>query len=184
MRIPSERSRVSSSAARLARVPLVIVEDRAGYDAVVDEIVGAGWTVRAASGTATATGNVIAMTVADRTDAQASVLLAIGGAGLLVRAQAERSLVDDLVEDLERIGPVLLVDGATAIRLDPDTWRLVHALADGSTVSVVARAMHMSVRTANRRITDAKEALSAPTRAQLLRSLAATDRVPRARFNR
>jgi hypothetical protein len=172
-----------NNAVRTARVPLVIVEDQVGYDAAVDEIVGAGWTLRVA-GNATSAGDVVAMTVADRKDAQASVLLAIGGAGLLVRTQAERSLVDDLVEDLERIGPVLLVDGATALRLDPGTWRLLHALADGSTVSFAARALHMSVRTANRRITDAKEVMSAPTRAQLLRSLAASDRVPRARLSR
>jgi hypothetical protein len=163
--------------------PLIVVEDDAGYDAACAETAGAGWAMQAPGGD-NGVGILTVMTVADRADAQAAVLLAIGGAGLLIRADAERSLADDLVEDLGRIGPVRLIDSTSAVRLDPDTWRLVHALAGGATVAVAARALHMSIRTANRRLTDAKAAFHAPTRAQLLRALASADRVPSARLNR
>jgi DNA-binding NarL/FixJ family response regulator len=167
----------------MAAAPLVVVEDHAGYDAVRDELIGAGWELQPPDRAGSA-GTVVTLSVATPPDAQAALLLAIGGAGLLVRADAERSVVDDLVEDLGRIGRVLLVDGPRAIRLDPDTWRLVHALAEGTTVSAVARTLHMSVRTANRRLTDAKDAMNAPTRAQLLRTLTAADRIPAARLTR
>jgi DNA-binding NarL/FixJ family response regulator len=163
--------------------PFVIVEERGAQDTLEAELIGAGWTVQAPGSQLTA-GTVVSMIVAEPGDAQAAVLLAVGGAGLLVRAVAERAVVDDLVEDLSRIGPVSLIDPSVLVRLDPHTWRLVHAVADGATVGAAARALHMSIRTANRRLTDAREALGAPNRAQLVRALTGPGRVPAARLSR
>lgn len=152
------------------------------HDAVAAEVVGAGWAVQPATSAADPA-SIVSAVVADRSDARAAVLLAIRGRGLLIRARAERGVVDDLVEDLSRIAPVLFFDYASAIRLDPDTWRLLHALADGVTVSAAARTLHLSIRTANRRITEARDVMGARTRAQLLRALTSPDRVPSAKIS-
>jgi hypothetical protein len=162
---------------------LVVVEDGSAQGALEAELIGAGWTI-GSRGSAITSGTVVSMVVAEPSDAQAAVLLAVGGAGLLVHAVADRSVVDDLVEDLGRIGSVLLIDAGATVRLDADTWRLLHAVADGATVGAAARTMHMSIRTANRRLTDAREALRAPNRAQLVRALTAAGRVPAARLSR
>jgi hypothetical protein len=165
------------------RAPLIVVEDQTGYRAVADEVAGAGWT-QVGPGSPLKPGTLVAMVVTDPAGAQAAVLEAMRGAGVLVRADGERAVVDDLVEDLANLGQVLRVDGGQAIELEPDTWRLLHALAAGTTASVAARSLHLSIRTANRRIADAKEAMGVQTRAQLLRSLTAHGRVPAARVSR
>ena len=180
---------------------MVVVEDGGVLDAVRAEVLGAGWELRgpakptqpgptaavgvdvrgmteAVSGGA---GTVSEIVVAGRDHAQTAVLLALAGVGLLVWATAERVVVDDLIDDLARIGSVRLIDRAGAISLDADTWRLLHALTDGSTVSLAARALHMSTRTAHRRITDARAAAGVRTRAQLLRTLTGPGRIPPAR---
>jgi hypothetical protein len=165
------------------RVPLIVVEDQTGYRAVADEVAGAGWTMIPV-GSPAQPGTLVAMVVADPAGAQAAVLEAMRGVGVLVRADGQRAVIDDLVEDLAHIGQVLRVDGGNAIRLEPDTWRLLHSIAAGTTVSVAARSLHLSIRTANRRIADAKEVMGVQTRAQLLRSLTAHGRVPAAKVSR
>ncbi|MGI8679555.1 MAG: helix-turn-helix transcriptional regulator [Jatrophihabitans sp.] len=165
------------------RAPLIVVEHPSVHRAVADEVVGAGWALQPPGGPVDPA-SIVSAVVADGSDAQAAVLLAIRGRGLLIRARAERGVVDDLVEDLSRIAPVLFFDDASAIRLDPDTWRLLHALADGVTVSVAARTLHLSIRTANRRITEARDVMGAQTRAQLLRALTSADRVPSVKVSR
>jgi hypothetical protein len=165
------------------RAPLIVVEDQTGYRAVADEVAGAGWTL-VPPGSPIQPGTLVAMDVTDPAGAQAAVLEAMRGIGVLVRADGERAVIDDLVEDLAHIGQVRRIDGGHAIELEPDTWRLVHALAAGTTVSVAARSLHLSVRTANRRIADAKEVIGVQTRAQLLRSLTAHGRVPAAKVSR
>lgn len=165
------------------RAPLIVVENKSVHDAVADEVVGAGWTLQSSSSAADPA-SIVSAVVADGSDAQAAVLLAIRGRGLLISARAERGVVDDLVEDLSRVGPVLFFDDASAIRLEPETWRLLHALADGVTVSVAARSLHLSIRTANRRITEARNVMGAQTRAQLLRALTSPHRVPPIKISR
>jgi hypothetical protein len=159
--------------------PLIVVDDASAYAAVVQEAMGAGWTLTSPE-EASGPSALVAVTVHERADARAAVLLAVRGNALLVRANAERAIVDDLVEDLARIGPAHLVDGGRVVPLDAASWQLVHALADGSTVPQAARALHVSLRTANRRIADARALTGAQTRAQLLRLVTGPGRVPRA----
>lgn len=154
--------------------PLVIVEDATAYRAVLAELRGAGWT----AGTQVVDGvDVLDLAVAQPPDAQRAVLAAVGGSGVLVRAQAPRAVLDDLVEDLGRLGRVVVADTATVVTLDVDTWRLLHALAVGDTVAAAARALHLSTRTANRRVTEARAVFTAPTRAHLVRAVTGPGRI-------
>ncbi len=154
--------------------PLVVTEDEQAHAAVTNELLGAGWQIAAAPG---GDDVVVALTVREPADARAAVLIALGGAGLLVRARAGARVVDDLVEDLRRIGPVLLASTSSTLALDVETWRLLHALGQGATLAVAAAGLHMSARTANRRVTVARELLATPTRAQLQRAIAGAGRV-------
>ena len=155
--------------------PLVVTEDDTAYAAIANELLGAGWQIAAAAQHDADV--VVALTVYEPADAQAAVLTALDGSGVFVRAQATASVVDDLIDDLGRIGHVLIADAATSVALDVETWRLLHVLGQGATLAVAAGVLHMSTRTANRRITIARAALKTPSRAQLQRALAAPTRV-------
>jgi hypothetical protein len=159
--------------------PFVLVESEPAYTAALQEILGAGWTVQNPGG-GPGPRVVTMIGVVDRTDAETALLCALRGDGLLLRDTATASdsagVIGDLVEDLTRIGPVH-VARADAIRLDSDTWRLLHALSAGLTVAAAARVQHLSPRTANRRVTDAREAFGVQSRAQLLRAMSAPGRV-------
>jgi hypothetical protein len=153
----------------------VVTEDDTAYSAIANELLGAGWQIAAT--TQREADVVVALTVAEPADAQSAVLTALAGAGVLVRARASVRVVDDLVDDLRRIGHVLIADATTTVVLDVETWRLLHALGQGATLAGAAGALHMSTRTANRRITVARAALNTPTRAQLQRAIGARTRV-------
>ena len=156
--------------------PLLVAGDSVAHDAAANEVIGAGWVLQHDGGAPNPRA-VIMMGVADRSDAETAVLCAVRGNGLLIRADAAPELIDDLVEDLGKIAPTSLLTRADAVALDVDTWRLLHALSGGMTVAAAARATHVSLRTANRRLTFAKDVLGVRTRAQLLRALSAKNRV-------
>lgn len=159
--------------------PFVLVESEPAYTAVLQEILGAGWTVQHPGG-GPGRRVVTMIGVVDRTDAETALLCALRGDGLLLRDAGARSdtgdVIGDLVEDLTRIGPVHVAP-ADAVRLDSDTWRLLHALSAGMTVAAAARIQHLSPRTANRRVMEAREAFGVQTRAQLLRVMSGQGRV-------
>ncbi len=162
--------------------PLVVVQDAEAQAAVVAEFTGAGWTVADDPG---ARGPAVCTVLAVRsaTDAQAAVLTALRGGAVLIRVDPGPHLagtVADLVDDLGTIGRTLVVDEPSAVRLDVDTWRLAHEIARGATLEAAARRLHLSTRTANRRLGAARSALGADSRAQLVRALTAPERIPAA----
>jgi hypothetical protein len=159
---------------------LVVVEGDEGYVAVLAELKGAGWQVTA-SGPARTELTCSVYVVRSRVDAEGAVFAAVRGYGVVMRVAHDphlRDVVADLVEDLAGLGSVLYIDTATAVHLDSDTWRLVHALARGATLDSAARTLHLSTRTANRRVTAACAALGVESRAQLMRALASSARIP------
>jgi DNA-binding NarL/FixJ family response regulator len=106
--------------------------------------------------------------VRDAADAAEALLAAVAGAGLVVHAQAERDVVDRLVDDLRRFGPVdhRVGEREPAAALTADERRLLDALADGRTLGAAAAALHLSRRTADRRLASAREKLGAATTAE------------------
>lgn len=148
--------------------PLVVVE--ASPHAVADarrEIESAGW--RVVDGWRGEPGVVCAGTVEDAAGAAEALIAALGGAGVLVEARAERELVDRLVDDLRRLGRVEHRTG------EPDRTVLTHEerellalLAEGVTVGEAARRLSVSRRTADRRLATARTKLGVATTAEAI----------------
>ena len=173
---PSEPALADHAGA--GRRPLVVAVDEEGYAAALTEIAGAGWRIAAAGATDAAEGICTLYPVRDRGDAADVVLAGLRGRAVLARIEAsEPGLVDDLLEDLSAIGPVQHRDAA-AVHLDVDTWRLVHRIVGGATLRAAAQTLHVSPRTAQRRLNAARDALGTESRAQLVRAATASGRVP------
>jgi DNA-binding NarL/FixJ family response regulator len=146
--------------------PLVVVE--ASPRAVAElrrEIESAGW--RVVDGWRGEPGVVCTGTVADAAAAAEALIAALGGAGLLVDARAERELVDRLVDDLRRLGRV---EHRTS---EPERTVMTHEerellalLAEGVTVGDAARELNISRRTADRRLAAARAKLGVATTAE------------------
>jgi DNA-binding CsgD family transcriptional regulator len=152
--------------------PLVVVE--ASSRAVADvrsEIEAAGW--RVVQGWRGEPGIVCAGIVEDAAGAAGALLAAIGGAGLLVEARAGRELVDRLVDDLRRLGRVEhRVHESDEPALTREERELLALLAEGTTLGVAARTLHVSRRTADRRLASAREKLGVATTAEAVVALA------------
>jgi DNA-binding NarL/FixJ family response regulator len=134
--------------------PLVVVE--AGPAAVADargELHSLGWSVSAEPGAAEVRDTV----VADSAAAAEAVLAAVSGYGLLVDARAERDVLDRLCDDLRRLGHLdHRVTVATV--LTPEQHALLSLLATGATLGAAATRLHLSRRSADRRLAAAREA--------------------------
>lgn len=142
--------------------PLVVVE--AGPVALADargELTALGWDVSTDAAAQPPRG-VVELVVADEGQAAEAVLAALRGLGLLVDARAERSLVDRLCDDLRRLGPLdhRVEQGPV---LTEEQHALLALLADGSTLGAAAQALHLSRRSADRRLAAAREVLAAET---------------------
>jgi DNA-binding NarL/FixJ family response regulator len=102
--------------------------------------------------------------VATRADAAEAVLAAVGGARLVIDATAPRDVVDQLCDDLRRLGRLDHRVGAPASpTLAPDEQALVALLLGGATLGQAAQALHISRRTADRRLAAARSALGVET---------------------
>ncbi len=99
-----------------------------------------------------------------------ALLAAIGGAGLLVEAAADRDTIDRLVDDLRRLGPVdhRVVAGDQPAPLDPDGRALLALLAEGLTLGEAAEQLGLPRRTADRRLAAARRALGTERTAEAL----------------
>ena len=109
--------------------------------------------------------------VTDRTTAAAAILAAVWGAGLLVVLDMPEEDVAVFLADLGRIGPYqrhVAAPTAQPMALDADASTLLDRLADGATLGDVARELHLSRRTADRRLATARRALGVETTAEAL----------------
>ena len=99
--------------------------------------------------------------VSGHAEAADAVLAAIGGAGLVVQATADRSTIDRLVDDLRRLGPVDHRIGELDVvpTLDADGRAILGLLAEGHSLGEAAHLLGLSRRTADRRLAAAREAL-------------------------
>ncbi|MEQ6901997.1 hypothetical protein [Nocardioides sp. YIM 152588] len=138
-------------------VPLVVVE---GPEAAVDdargELASLGWR------------GVVEVAVTDAASAATAVLAALEGRPVLVRAAAGRDVVDRLCDDLRRLGHLDHRVGEPAGPLTAEQHALLALMAGGASLGAAARALHLSRRSADRRLAAARAALgSASTGAAL-----------------
>ena len=109
-----------------------------------------------------------AFAVRDAGDAAEALLAAVGGAGVVVHALAERETIDRLVDDLRRLGPVdhRMGEPKPGPGLTTDERRLLDELASGRTLGDAAADLHLSRRTADRRLASARRKLGVSTTAE------------------
>jgi hypothetical protein len=105
--------------------------------------------------------------VPDSDTAELALLAAVRGAGVIAIADVRADLGRALLADLERVGPVCTDPDADiagesereqpgAPRLTPGQQALLERLARGETIAAAAQAEFLSLRTANRRIAEAR----------------------------
>jgi len=132
--------------------PLVVVEgsERALASAVREHAGAATFVVR------------------DAGEAAEALLAAVGGTGVVVHALADRDVIDPLVDDLRRLGAVdhRVGEPEPGSGLTVDERRLLDALASGRTLGEAADELHLSRRTADRRLASARRKLGVATTAE------------------
>lgn len=144
-------------------VPLVVVEGgSAAFDAACTALARSGWAVlsgwvaedadRAGADRRTAR----AGRVATEREAAAAVLTALGGHGVVVDACGGRELTDRLCDDLRRVGPVTHRTGPAVPTLTGEVADVVDLLAGGMRLGQVAATLHLSRRTVDRRLAQAR----------------------------
>ncbi|GAB2572156.1 hypothetical protein Aab01nite_03580 [Paractinoplanes abujensis] len=101
--------------------------------------------------------------IGDTDTLQLAVLAAARGAGIVAVCDVESPLGRALLDDLARLGPVQhgaaepAPDGGDAVAdLVPEQRALLDRLAAGDTIAAAAAAEFLSLRTANRRIAEAR----------------------------
>ncbi|MFB9179610.1 LuxR family transcriptional regulator [Dactylosporangium sucinum] len=111
--------------------------------------------------------------VTDADTAELALLAAARGAGIVAISDATGEIGRALLADLGRIGPVSTdpdaelgtapEPAASGLQLAPEQRALLERLAGGETIAAAAAAEFLSLRTANRRIAEAREALGVRT---------------------
>jgi len=153
--------------------PLVVVEGSPGAFAdAVREVEASGG--RLVKGWWRDPSVVCAGPVASAEDASEALLAVVAGAGIVVEARADREVVDRLLDDLRRFGKV---DYRTSVpdagpELSPEERELLGLLSDGLTLGNAAERLHLSRRTADRRLASARKTLGVSSTAEAI--LAAT----------
>lgn len=121
--------------------------------------------------------------VEDESGAEGAVLAALAGAQIVATAVAPRDVIDRMCDDLRRLGPLdhRVVEAAARPALAADESALVERLLAGDSLGEAAAALHLSRRTADRRLASARRATGVTTTAELLAAVARSrSRLPHA----
>jgi DNA-binding CsgD family transcriptional regulator len=109
--------------------------------------------------------------VATPADAAHAVLAALAGDGLLIAARAERDVIDRLCDDLRRLGPVdhrLGGEDTSPPALSDEQRELLRLLLAGHTLGQAAGLLHISRRTADRRLAGVRRSYGVTSTAEAL----------------
>jgi len=145
---------------------LIVALSGAALEACVERLERSGVAVRRTwePGACVCAGHV-----ACRAEAEAALLAALGGAGIVAVLPEDAELAAAFFDDLRRLGPVEVVDEpkeSPLERLDEDQRRLLDLLAEGCSVADASRRVHVSRRTADRRLAAARAALGVRSNAE------------------
>jgi DNA-binding NarL/FixJ family response regulator len=162
----------------MKNVPRYVVASTAEATTVLRRLALAGWLTRQGF-TLAGTGSDPARTrlvlfgrVVDPHTARLAVSAAARGAGVVAIVDASPGVSRALIGDLSRLGPVyrdpgLGRRGAAAVDpvgvLIPEQRALLERLANGETIAAAAAAEFLSLRTANRRMAQARQVLGVRT---------------------
>jgi DNA-binding NarL/FixJ family response regulator len=154
----------------------VVIEGAAASGAVelmCADLAGRGLAIRADWRSARP-GVVCTGVVDDEPSAEQAVLAALRGAQLVVAATADREVIDRMCDDLRRLGPLdhRIEESAAVPVLTSEERLLVERLLAGDSLGDAAAVLHLSRRTADRRLASARRALRVTTTAELLAAAA------------
>jgi DNA-binding NarL/FixJ family response regulator len=121
-----------------------------------------------ASLAAEAAGDDFVLRVHDEVSAAEAVLRAAEGHRVLIAIDGPGDLADSLYRDLRRLGGVETRAAAASpdAVLSPPALAVLAELARGRSLGEAAQALHLSRRTADRRLADARRALGVNTTAE------------------
>jgi DNA-binding CsgD family transcriptional regulator len=147
--------------------PRHVVATPGDADTVLRRLARDGWTVRDGfalpdpAWDVTGSRLVLHGRIGDQHTLQLAVLAAARGAGIVAVCDTESPLGRALIDDLSRLGPVRQgadhAEAADAVAdLVPEQRALLDRLAAGDTIAAAAAAEFLSLRTANRRIAEAR----------------------------
>ena len=144
-------------------VVLIVVEGpEPAYRRAVDDVVALGWQPESGFAPPYRSGHIVRVgPVANQADAQSALLVALSGLGMVGHATADREIVDRLVDDLRRLGPVdhrvgPWLEGPT---VDVEIRALLGLLAEGHSLGEAAGILGLSRRTADRRLARGRQLL-------------------------
>jgi hypothetical protein len=157
--------------------PRFVLPSAADATAVLRRLARAGWRTREGFALAepgwdmTPQKVVLYGRVPDLDTARLAVLAAARGAGVVAIADAAGDVGRALIGDLARLGPVRRDADPDhggpptdpVAQLVPEQRALLDRLANGETIAAAAAAEYLSLRTANRRIAQARTALGVRT---------------------
>jgi hypothetical protein len=162
-----------------AHAPRYVVASGGDATSVLRRLARAGWTTREGFALTDQAWDVsdarLALygRVAEGDTAELALLAAARGAGIVAICDAGGDIGRALLADLARIGPVTTDPDADlgttpepdsgGPQLAPEQRALLERLAGGETIAAAAAAEFLSLRTANRRIAEAREALGVRT---------------------
>jgi DNA-binding NarL/FixJ family response regulator len=144
-----------------ARQPIVVVEGSPdAFRRAVDELRSGGWAIHEGfDGDRGAPTKLRVGSVADAASAGLAVLAVLDGAGVVVHAIAARDVVDRMLDDLRHLGRVDHRTGTGSNAVSPEARAILGRLAAGGTLGDAAHELHLSRRTADRRLAEARRAL-------------------------
>jgi DNA-binding CsgD family transcriptional regulator len=99
----------------------------------------------------------------DLAAAEAALLCAVRGAGLVVGLDPAAPWAAGFRADLRSLAPATEATAAPAGDLSPDQRDILELLAAGNSIAQAARLRFLSLRTANRRVAEARDALGVAT---------------------
>jgi hypothetical protein len=156
-----------------AEAPRYVLGTTAGATAVLRRLARDGWTTREGFALPEPAWDVsparlvLYGRVADLETAELVVHASARGAGVVAIADPNGVATRALLDDLERLGPVTRDPEAPAddagSRLIPEQRALLDRLANGETIAAAAAAEFLSLRTANRRIAQARDVFGVRT---------------------
>jgi DNA-binding NarL/FixJ family response regulator len=147
--------------------PRHVVATAADADTVLRRLARDGWTLRPGfalpdpAWDVTGARLVLHGRVTDQDTLQLAVLAAARGAGIVAICDSDSPIGRALLDDLARLGPIhhgaAGNDAGDAVAdLVPEQRALLDRLASGDTIAAAAAAEFLSLRTANRRIAEAR----------------------------
>lgn len=150
-----------------APAPVVVIEGPAGCAAAeVERLRATGARIVDGFRPPAHPAGAVCIGVIDTEAAAVEALLAVlAGAGLVAEARADRAIVDRLVDDLRRRGPVdHRVVGVNAVSgagpdLSVEARAILGMLAMGLSLGEAAHVLGLARRTADRRLAEARRAL-------------------------